>query len=604
MRWVLAGGVAMLWFILAAGGTAWAQPAEGWQKYAAARDVHITVTAQDKLATMRREIERCYPIAPSSRELDEYYRQALEVVHGQIQSFSLGGPLPVRLESVQEYRQERNWPDNPLDGWRPLPILKPGDKPVPGGLVWQICPPERYTASPGRHWASPASYELSIYGSRLQTSPDAHPQQGNAQWAKVLPGTLAMAGEYKPPFSETEGADTDKFWLLSFAQYEAALRDEAVEWYEHRLVLPKDRKNVTSDLVIANLQSALLGERGLYPLREKLMATPRRQWDAKYVEGYLQESLSEVFDSMLAYASAYDETISNQERLMELGFIKEMPANPCNNWLPMRILDASEGFHPGELFIEVCPTRYYDDTQEGVAPGSCVLGVYGETPKLWVRRLSGRFTDYEFSEWARVPAGAVDVTCLGGESLLATDYRYEMPSLDVPTDRVAGRHRLSADAWLSSEFSRDEAADVLKAKDRAAWTPAEMDKYLGYALWSLYSPAEIYKDVMGYMPAVRQLYVGAGYLKTWPLNPYDGWRPVRILKPEDAFSPGDIVWQSDPANPKAYELSIYGWDQAAPVPERCKLLKGHEAWAKVLPGTRYTVGAYAATLSEEKKREE
>ena len=153
-----------------------------------------------------------------------------------------------------------------------------------------------------------------------------------------------------------------------------------------------------------------------------------------------------------------------------------------------------------------------------------------------------------------------------------------------------------------SVIARDSLAGKLRAKDRAQWTPEEMDKYLGYALWSVYSAAEIYKDVMGLMPEDRQFYVGAGYLKTWPRKPFDGWRPIRILKPGDPFSPGDNVWQSDPADPKAYEQSIYGWDQAAPVPARCRLLKGHEAWARVLPGTRYTVGANVATLTEEKKR--
>lgn len=149
---------------------------------------------------------------------------------------------------------------------------------------------------------------------------------------------------------------------------------------------------------------------------------------------------------------------------------------------------------------------------------------------------------------------------------------------------------------------RDGLAEKLQAKDPAQWTQQELDEYLGYALWSVFSATEMYKDVMGFVPEDKQFLVDIGYLSTWPLNPFDGWRPVRLLTPANGFSPGDIVWQSDPASAMAYELAIYGSDPAAPIPTRCVLLPGHEAWAQLPAGARYVVGATAETMSQTQQR--
>jgi hypothetical protein len=144
-----------------------------------------------------------------------------------------------------------------------------------------------------------------------------------------------------------------------------------------------------------------------------------------------------------------------------------------------------------------------------------------------------------------------------------------------------------------SESVRDARAKQLRTKDSAQWTQQETDAYLGYALWSVYSAYEIYKEVMGFMPEDPQWLIGAGYLKAWPQNPYNNWQPMRLLKPGEPFSPGDLVLQTDPAEPKNIELSVYGADPVAPLPWHCKPFQGHEAWAQALPGSRYMVGGCA-----------
>lgn len=149
---------------------------------------------------------------------------------------------------------------------------------------------------------------------------------------------------------------------------------------------------------------------------------------------------------------------------------------------------------------------------------------------------------------------------------------------------------------------RDSLATRLKSTPREDWAAEDVDKYLGYSLWSFYSANEIYKDVMGYLPYENDWLVSVGYLQSWPLNPFDGWRPVRILSPADGFSPGDIVWQSDPDDPKGYELAIYGADPDAPIPARCRPTTGHEAWAAIPAGVRWMVGARAETMSETQER--
>lgn len=149
-----------------------------------------------------------------------------------------------------------------------------------------------------------------------------------------------------------------------------------------------------------------------------------------------------------------------------------------------------------------------------------------------------------------------------------------------------------------SAKARDYRAAELQAIDPATWTQEDQDAYLGYALWSLFSAVEIYKDVMGCLPADAQFLVDVGYLKTWPLNPYNDWQPCRLLISADGFSPGDILWQPSPDEPMAYELCIYGADPALPVPARCQPLPGHEEWAQVPAGVRYMAGGYGETYSD------
>ena len=145
---------------------------------------------------------------------------------------------------------------------------------------------------------------------------------------------------------------------------------------------------------------------------------------------------------------------------------------------------------------------------------------------------------------------------------------------------------------------RDEAAGEMQAKYPADWTADEVDKYLGYSLWSYFSACEIYKEVMGYLPQDPQWLVDVGYLSSWPLNPFDGWRPVRLLTVEDGFSPGDIVVQPCPDDPMAYELGIYGADPGTELVRWCRPWPGHEDWLVPTPGIRYLTGAPALTLRE------
>jgi hypothetical protein len=59
-----------------------------------------------------------------------------------------------------------------------------------------------------------------------------------------------------------------------------------------------------------------------------------------------------------------------------------------------------------------------------------------------------------------------------------------------------------------------------------------------------------------------------GWLNEWPANPFAGMRPLRVLRPADGFSPGDVVWELPPPEgyslelgqlqPLAYQLYIYG----------------------------------------------
>lgn len=72
----------------------------------------------------------------------------------------------------------------------------------------------------------------------------------------------------------------------------------------------------------------------------------------------------------------------------------------------------------------------------------------------------------------------------------------------------------------------------------------------------------------------------SGSVSGWPRNPFNGWRPMRVLTPDDPFSAGDLVFQLCPASassnwqntelPLSFALSIYG-------PDKNFATKGHAA---------------------------
>jgi hypothetical protein len=63
--------------------------------------------------------------------------------------------------------------------------------------------------------------------------------------------------------------------------------------------------------------------------------------------------------------------------LVGKGYLPYWPGNPFNNWEPMRVLHAGDGFSAGDLCMMVCPLAAYSDMGAGPVAASYQLFIYG-----------------------------------------------------------------------------------------------------------------------------------------------------------------------------------------------------------------------------------
>jgi hypothetical protein len=146
-----------------------------------------------------------------------------------------------------------------------------------------------------------------------------------------------------------------------------------------------------------------------------------------------------------------------------------------------------------------------------------------------------------------------------------------------------------------------------------AMDPDKVDAYLVKCLWVVYEALNAYEfDNLYDYHAPQDLHILQGlYIKNWPLNPLNGWQPIRVLSITDPYAPGDIVLQWCP--PECYSfcgpdadnrreaysraMSIYGATpdtQLLNKPER----KTYNEWVVIPAGALYTLDTFSETAQQ------
>jgi hypothetical protein len=119
----------------------------------------------------------------------------------------------------------------------------------------------------------------------------------------------------------------------------------------------------------------------------------------------------------------------------------------------------------------------------------------------------------------------------------------------------------------SERYNAIHAELELNARD--TWTITQIHEYLDASLWVIYDGLTYYFMQNGSLPTSLEGLQGSSYVPDWPANPYNDWKPIRVLTLAEGFSPGDVVWQICPPElysgvknprPVSCELSIFGPD--------------------------------------------
>jgi hypothetical protein len=154
-------------------------------------------------------------------------------------------------------------------------------------------------------------------------------------------------------------------------------------------------------------------------LRDSLSTQIKAMEDAKQRVDETAGTLEAVDSYMYAAVNVVNlaKTIANYESkghveetndllsLVGKGYLPYWPGNPCNNWEPMKVLQASDGFSAGDLCLMVCPPDAYGDMGAGPAPTSYQLFIYGPDDSL--ERFGTVYMAGTNGTWCTAPHGVM-----------------------------------------------------------------------------------------------------------------------------------------------------------------------------------------------------
>jgi hypothetical protein len=177
---------------------------------------------------------------------------------------------------------------------------------------------------------------------------------------------------------------------------------------------------------------------------------------------------------------------------------------------------------------------------------------------------------------------------------------------------AAGEHPV-AKKILDQVHTNEADLRVARAtlEGQASMGEAELCAYLRKALWTVYNALSAYSIDKMDVPDDLQTLVAEGYLSSWPDNPLNEWKPMRVLNLGDGFAPGDFVMQWAPAyrqsfvgsvkdarlRPLSYAIAVYGLTENTE-PSGPHSALDHNSWVIVPRGIVALLDTYTESADE------
>ena len=162
----------------------------------------------------------------------------------------------------------------------------------------------------------------------------------------------------------------------------------------------------------------------------------------------------------------------------------------------------------------------------------------------------------------------------------------------------------------------DQGRQEMELGSVDTWTPAQLDNYLMFAMFTTHFAMVAYQNEYGEVPSDVTDVVAAGFLQALPGNPFEDWQPMRVLSVEDSFLPAALVYQVCPPEfysfvedddlvPNSYQLSIFGPVEEYAAGSQPAPIKYNLTWAEVPKGSLAMTGLWSESgkMTLEKRAE-
>lgn len=130
-----------------------------------------------------------------------------------------------------------------------------------------------------------------------------------------------------------------------------------------------------------------------------LLETPTGEWSTDLVNENLDLALKLIYFASNLHEHETGQVARSADELISMSYLSEWPGNPFNGWSPIKIWDISEGFHPGDVALELCPVSYATHGEQL----SRQYYIYGENEQA----MAPEVVVSKNGEWATKPSGAV-----------------------------------------------------------------------------------------------------------------------------------------------------------------------------------------------------
>jgi hypothetical protein len=387
----------------------------------------------------------------------------------------------------------------------------------------------------------------------------------------------------------------------------------------------REQRQQAATAAFATAQSALTDA------RLKLEAKPRLERSESEINAYLICAL-DYLNAMLqmqtyAYGNqpyAFDYECSNNP--------SDWPGNPLDiaddgSWRPIQTFSPYDSFRAGSLVWQVAPPEHYSWHRGWPQCSSYQLSISGSSV---FAAASEELRPAPGNEvWALIPPGSLatrgrhgpgyveTADCPDLEAALAWPakeawrrqaaqeyYNRELAAVSKGPNFDKPRFLDSLGSTLEHEQRAYELRRKMQAQDPRLWTAALTRDYLQSCGWQIYMAlVAAHASSFEGIDSMADLQASA-LIRNWPLNPFNGWQPMRVLALEDGFCAGDMVLQSAPLEFNShlrtnlgfnFVLSVYGPHENYTPGNLTPVGLDKQLWAVSPPGA---AGNYAAGSSE------